>query len=139
MKLTNIGPNECQAIRMAVANALRAVEEEMGVSINLGHMTYTGSEVRCKMTTRVAQTLTLTDGVLANAPSQMERDFIEQAHVYGLDASDLHNNVVLNGNAYEIVGLKPRSRKYPIICKRLVGGKMFKFSAGTVRFALGSA
>lgn len=64
-------------------------------------------------------------------------DFERQAIVFGLEASDLGRTFIDHGIQYRVMGLVPRSYKFPILCKNLINGKTFKFSASTVKFALG--
>lgn len=53
--------------------------------------------------------------------------FIEQATLYGLEASDLDAEIKHRGVTYRIVGLSPRKRRYPIVMARQPDGKLFKF------------
>jgi len=64
--------------------------------------------------------------------STMAIDFRKLAGTYGLKAESLYKIFVLRDHVYKIVGLKPRNRKYPIICKDIATGKNFKFDPITV-------
>jgi phosphopentomutase len=45
-----INANTCDSYRRDVKNALKAVEERYGVSISLGTISYSGTEMRVKLT-----------------------------------------------------------------------------------------
>jgi hypothetical protein len=62
----------------------------------------------------------------------MEGDFRFHARSYGFDPDDYGARFVQNGMTFEIVGCKPRNRKYPIIAKNVVTQETFKFAVETV-------
>jgi len=55
-----------------------------------------------------------------------ERAFCEYAGLFGLEGSDYGRVFVSCGKEYRLLGLKPRSPKYPVIGEG-AGGKRFKF------------
>jgi hypothetical protein len=59
------------------------------------------------------------------------------ASFYGFKETDLGAKVNLMGSAYEITGLMPRSRKFPVLAKALRTGKTYKFTANDVLLGLG--
>jgi len=60
-------------------------------------------------------------------------DFKRYAESYCLKPEDLGERFLdFNRKEFEIVGLKPRSRKYPILVKEVKTGKVYKFSANAV-------
>ena len=69
-----------------------------------------------------------------NFTTALEDDFRYYAKEYGLEPEDFGARFVRNGMTFEIVGLKPRNRKYPIIAKNVVTQDTFKFPAETVSF-----
>jgi hypothetical protein len=62
------------------------------------------------------------------AESKEAADFKALAKFYGLNADDLGRHFVSRGERYEIVGLKPKSHKFPIL-GRNHDGKIYKFPA----------
>jgi hypothetical protein len=60
-----------------------------------------------------------------------ENDFKIYASFFGLSSSLFGKSFVSNNETYTIVGLKPRSQKYPVLCERS-DGKIFKFPAATI-------
>lgn len=65
-------------------------------------------------------------------------DFIRDAHFYGLKAEDL-GRVVDSPRLgkIQIVGLKTRARKFPIIAKQVATGKMYKIGEDSVAVLCG--
>ena len=53
----------------------------------------------------------------------------------GITADALWSKVTINGQVTEIIGAKPRSRKYPILGRR-TDGKVYKFAASAVARAI---
>lgn len=64
--------------------------------------------------------------------------FLEQATLFGLKPEDLGRKFQDSGDEYEVCGLKPRSRKYPVLATNTRSGKTFKFPVSVVRAALES-
>jgi hypothetical protein len=60
--------------------------------------------------------------------SAMEGDFRFHAASYGLAPDDFGARFRQNGMTFEIVGLKLRNRKYPIIAKNVATQDQFKFA-----------
>jgi hypothetical protein len=75
------------------------------------------------------------DGV---AEPREAADFKALARFHGLSADDLGKPFVSRGEHYEIVGLKPKSHKFPIL-GRHCDGKVYKFPAESVKQGLDSA
>jgi len=119
MSINKIGKEECKVIRATVNEALAAALEELGVKASIGNMTYTGDTVSFKTTVSV-------DGYNAD-----ETEFKKGCWKYDLKPADYGRKFENNGEVFTICGLKPRSRKYPIIGRR-ADGKKFKFPARVV-------
>lgn len=62
-------------------------------------------------------------------------DFHKNAERFGFKKTDLGRPFTLNGNLYTLVGMKTRSRKYPMIAAN-TSGKRFKFTAYDISLAL---
>ncbi len=72
------------------------------------------------------------------AESKETADFKALARFYGLSADDLGRQFVFRGERLTIVGLKPKSPKFPIL-GRNGSGKVYKFPAESVKRGLESA
>ena len=64
------------------------------------------------------------DGEVLTAEAQA---FRRNASLYGLEPDDLGMEFSSRGEAFTLIGLRPRSRKYPMVGRRS-DGKVFKFS-----------
>ena len=114
-------------LRKDIDNALKSVAEKHGLSLMLGNVRFTEDSFTGKLEARI------TDRV---GEPTMAADFRSMAPSFGIPSSYLHRIVTINGKRYKIVGLKPRNRKYPIICENTANGKRFKFSAFAIREVL---
>lgn len=65
--------------------------------------------------------------------SKMADDFEIHARGYGLKAEDLGRTFTFSGSLHTIEGAKPRSKRYPILCRRKDDGKLYKFPADAIR------
>jgi len=70
--------------------------------------------------------------------SREAADFKALAKFYGLGTDDLGKPFVIRGERYEIVGLKPKSHKFPILGRNR-NGKVYKFPVESVKRGLESA
>jgi hypothetical protein len=62
--------------------------------------------------------------------------FKTNAKLFGFEPDDLGKEFSFQGQSYTICGLKPKSRKYPVIAQS-AGGKNYKFACRSVLEALG--
>jgi hypothetical protein len=54
--------------------------------------------------------------------------------MYGLTKEDYNKEFILNGKAYRVTGIKPNSRKTPILATRVSDNVVYKVSAEYVKF-----
>ena len=127
-KLTNIGRPVAKLMRVEITEALEKIGEKYGIAFSLGRITF--DDVSFRVTVEAG--LTTTPG-----EPMMAIDFRKHCHKYGFKASDL-GRVFTNTRLerFEIVGLKPRNRKYPIIGQDVRTQKQYKFTPTTVRMGL---
>jgi len=113
-------------VRAVINSALERAEEELGIELSIGNITYEadGSNFRTKL-----QGAVLTEG--GDAMTQEARDFEFHAPMQGLSKDLLFTTFIHNGEQYKIVGWKPRSTKYPIACTS--GDKSYKFPISLVQ------
>lgn len=62
--------------------------------------------------------------------------FKQFAHLFGVKPEDLNRVISVNGEAFQLIGLRPSARVYPFIVKKLSTGKWYKFTEEAVRMAL---
>jgi hypothetical protein len=118
----------CKLVRDALENTLGDLG--LGVHCDVGRMTYEhdGSKITCKLTV-----VPVNDDGVAQTPERT--DFVTYASGYGLNPDDLDREFKdYDGSKCVIVGLKPRSRKYPILVAK--NGKTYKYPANRVVAAL---
>jgi len=117
--------NKLDEVLALVADDLK---EELGVTVALRNGSYNSANITFKLECAEINA----DGV---AQTKEVSDFRRYAYRLGLDPKDLGREFRAGGQLFEICGLKPRSRRYPILGKNKAG-KVYKFAASTVKFGL---
>lgn len=106
--------------------------QENGVAARVGRGSYddVGGNIKVEFTDLTAT---------GEAKSRLKDDFSKYAHLFGLKPEHLGKQFVAQGKQFvaqgtrfEIVGCKPQSPKFPVICKNLQTGKNFKFQTETI-------
>jgi len=128
-KIKEFNRPACRILSKAVEAALAPVGKEFGVDFSYKGGNYSPANLTMKIEAAII-------GADGQVKSREAEDFKKMAQYYGLEADDLNKEVVLNGRRGKIIGLKPRSRKYPIIVE-VENGKMFKYPVNSVLRALG--
>jgi len=116
-------------IRKRLETAAKPLAEELGVAIDFGSCTFKPSNCRFQLKVSVLDA----DGKAITGESE---SFRSSARLFGLEPDDLGREFVFRGQSYTVCGLKPKSRKYPVIA-RSGNGKDYKFDCQTVLGALG--
>lgn len=111
--------------------ALRPIAEKYGLTLDRKGRTYRSDSLPVMYQFMVTEKDE--DG---NVLSAEAKDFVARAVLYGLEPEDLHREFKSRGNTYRITGLKPRSRKYPILGEDVRTGKTYKFPLETVKAGL---
>ena len=119
--------DQARRLRIVLQQALKQVENGEEVKINVGPITYTDSGFKVQLT-----------GVdsIPGADNFLEAEFLSKCGQYGLKPEHLGQKIKIAGDVHEIIGLKVRNRKYPIITKCLHSGKEYKLTVFTVKNAL---
>ena len=118
----------CREIRQAAEDALKVVEDDLGVSVEIGNGRFNDESVTFKITFHVERP----EGTKTTAEMQFEA----LAPQFGLKVSDLHRKFRSGHKVYEITGLKATRHKYPINATDVLTGKPFKFAVHTVKAGL---
>ncbi|MGR5296935.1 hypothetical protein ACPV5U_19260 [Vibrio mediterranei] len=110
MTIQKINSQQCESIRKHISEALAVVEENLGLSVQLGCMRYTDETVKCTMDVR-----------LKGVPSAEIK-----ALEYMIDLFDLPNDLAkrelfIGGKYYHVTGCKPKARKNHFIITPLDG------------------
>lgn len=109
---------ELKEMRGEIAAALKSVEEKFGVDFSLGTISYTSNAFSAKLTCTQRN-----ENGESVSPEAL--DFQRYAKQFGI-TKQLGDAFVSGGQTFTIVGLKPRSHKYPILGKG-ANGKVYKF------------
>ncbi len=127
-EITNLNKPTVKYIRERLKTAVKPLAEELGVTIDLGNCTFNMSNCRFQLK------LALLDS--KGKPITEEVDsFRSNAKLFGFEPDNLGKKFTFQGQSYAICGLKPKSRKYPVIAQS-DNGKNYKFACRTVLEAL---
>ena len=126
---TNVG-----AILEECREALAPIAEKYGLVLDRKGRTYHHDALPVMFQMLVKKTDE--DGNVITADGKA---FIEQAVFYGLKPEDLGQEFTSRGKKFRITGLKPRSRKYPVLAEEVATGKTYKFPAEAVKAGLSRA
>jgi len=127
-KIRQLDKPTVRYIRKRLQAAVEPLAKELGVAIDFGSCSFQTSNCRIQLKVAVLNP----DG----EPLTEEADaFRRSAKLFGFEPADLGAEFVVQGHTYTICGLKPKSRKYPVIA-RAGNGKDYKFACRTVLQAL---
>ena len=122
-KVTSFNRKNIRQINNELEAALKQVAEKYGLEVKLGNTRFTGDN----FSTKVQVATVGQDGI---AMSKEATDFNRWKTALGINM-DLGQEFQRNGKTYTIVGLKPRSKKYPILAK-CSDGKTYKLPVDLV-------
>lgn len=106
---------------------VKALEDKYNASIVLGNIRYGENQFTSKLTfTEV------TEGVPREDAKWIESLRIH-GHEYGLDEEDYGTNFTKGADEYEVLGIKPKARKYPIVGRNVSTGKLYKFTQRAIQ------
>ena len=128
-KITELDRPIVKHIRSRLEAVFKPLAEELGLAIEVGSCTFNASNCRLQLKVSVLDG----DG---KAMTEESESFRSNAKLFGLEPDDLGKEFTFRGQLYAICGLKPKSRKYPVIA-RTDNGKNYKFPCRTVLEALG--
>lgn len=99
----------CRNLRSDMENALQAVAEKYGMDFDIGNMRFSPSTLTVKVTAAVLG---------ENVENVLQGEFNRFCRRYGLSESDYGREIIdFQGHRHIILGIKPRSRKYPILTR----------------------
>jgi len=127
-KLKSIDRAIVKTLRAELGRTLTTIGEKYGLAFSVGRITF--DEVSFKASIEAAITE-------KQGEPKMAVDFRNLCFKHGFKPEDLGKIFMSGEHSYEIVGLKPRNRKYPIIAARRSDRKQFKFAPYSVKAGLG--
>jgi hypothetical protein len=120
--------NVIKNIRPEIEAALKEIAQRHGVVIKCGNGSYTNSNFTLKLEASAIDAVT---GAVATKEAEAYK---RNAPLYGLQADWLGQTFQsYSGDSYKVIGMKPKSTKYPILGER-ADGKVFKFGTEMVKF-----
>ena len=128
-EVKKINKDICRMLREELNPILAKFGAKYGLKAEALNATYTSSQATFKLS---FATLT-PDGDVLDKDAESFRD---SAELYGLQGSDLFRHFTSRGDDYKIVGLKSRSNRYPILCRKQRDGKLYKFQPDMVKLLL---
>lgn len=124
-KVKTFTRSNCGEVRAEMEKAFEKVAKKFDLNLSFGKGRFSTNEFSLKLTLNTRSK----SGEMHN---QIENDFIVNAVMYGLQASDLGRSFRSGGSQFTIIGAKPRNFKYPIIARGVRGGR-YKFPADAVK------
>ncbi len=130
--MTSLTRNDVSQLRIEIDAALAEIAKRHNLLISLGNCRFSATEARFSKVTVRTQELNVAPGTNVLSVSKLEeQDYLARYAAYGLPAGSLHRKFTLNGKVFEITGLKPSRKKYPVSGKS-VSGRNLKFTASAV-------
>jgi len=123
-KINSLDRTAVRRINDDIQSALDSVAKRYGVQIKVGNSRF--SNTNC--TTKI-DISTVNEG--GTVMTKEATDYNRYASSFGL-TKKLGDTFEFRYDTYEIVGLKPRSSKYPVLAKNLSNGKTFKFPTNVI-------
>lgn len=127
--ITIFDRSSCRLLREEIDAALIPVADKFGISFKGGPIRFSSDN----MTIKIEAATKDSDG---QVNSKEKTNFDLYGKSYGFEPEDFGAAFKLRGESYEIIGLTPRSRKFPVLGKR-TDGKVFKFNSTDVLMAMG--
>ena len=124
-----IDKTKMKQMRNDINTALTEISKKHGVHMELKNGRYGNNTFSFKLEGGV----TNSDGFTVTVESET---FKLNANLYGLSPENLFSTTIINGEQYEIVGLKTKNHKYPIITRNIKTGKTYKMPATIVKNGL---
>ena len=103
-------------MRLEIDAALAKVAAKHGITLEIGNISFSADSFRTTLSAKSSA------DPLENAKS----DFIKSAYSVGLLKDAFGKTFDVRGDTFKIIGVKPRSHKYPVIGKDMSNGKEYK-------------
>jgi len=116
MKITKFNKANLREVREVINAALTDALSELGLTADIGNIKYGEADFNCK--------LTVSCGSDADAA---QREWDKYAPMLGLTSEDFGKTFSQDGKLFTVVGIKPKSPKFPIIAMD-ASGTRYKFT-----------
>lgn len=128
-KIDSFNSTNCRLVEEKIVETLKNIENELGVVIQGKGGTFSNNNYTMKL--EIA-----TIGNDGEVQTKDAENFKMYAKLYGMEKEDLGKEIYIEGKKVKIIGLMPRSKKYPILGEQTDNGKQFKYGLETVKKAL---
>lgn len=131
MKIQKFTKSTLPQLRAAMSVALKSVEEQFAISIELGSCRFRPHESSFKL-----KLSTLTEDGVDEAALD---NFMRYALSRGFDKEDFGKDFTKDGRQFKIVGWTNRRHRYPVDVREIATGTGWKFGVESVLRALGES
>ena len=125
MALPNITPQRVKFLRDLINTTLKDISAQQKLDIRAGNASYGDSYIDFKLTCTLKGDKNEILGKEAEA-------FKDNAYLLDMKPEDLGKKFKFNNKTYTLIGMKTKSRKFPLLGKR-DDGKVYKF-APSIKF-----
>jgi hypothetical protein len=136
-KINRFDSNNLDVIRDAIDSKLAEIGNEFGIVLSIGGMSYSATEVTTRLTVRTVNTDIKAGESIKEASERSE--FSLYAKRFGLKAEDFGKVVTVDSKQFRIVGIKPKSRKFPILGEDVVSKTVYKLPVSAIKEQLSAA
>lgn len=136
-KISTFNSNNLDVIRTAINAKLAEVSQELGIAINMGGMSFSSQQATTRLTFKAVSEEMKEGESIEEASARSE--FATYARSFGLKPEDFGKEVKVDGRKFRIVGIKPRSRKFPVLGEDLINNSVYKLSAIAIKDQLHAA
>ena len=112
-------------LRDEVTAALESVGKRYGITLKVNGIRYDDNMFSTKVEARLG----------TDTNEHARNDWENNCRLFGLAENDFGKKFIQDGEEFTVVGIKPRSPKYPILCRTRLG-KVYKMSSSIVGPAL---
>ena len=122
--------DQVRNLRENLQEHLDELNEQLGYKLTLGSCSYGGNIATFKL-----ECAALNDD--GGSETKQQQDFRLNADRFGVPANALGYSFSFRGKTYKIVGMKPRSYKWPFLAED-ANGRVFKFPPEIIKSSLES-
>jgi hypothetical protein len=114
-KVTTFTRPVVKNLREAIKNALSNVEAEYDITLDFNSISFRDDQFSTRLVARVG----------GDTSEHAKKDWDANCALFGFKPEDFGKTCIIQGQKFTISGIKPRSRKYPILGTD-VNGKTYK-------------
>jgi hypothetical protein len=121
-----INENKIKAIQKKIKDAIAQIEKEENVKIEFGTVSYNVAKYSTSMSVTTLDKNEKVDGVLRSVCRRL-----------GFTQNIIGMQFYGSNGLYEIIDIKTKNRKYPVIAKSLSNSTQYKFSVDHIKKLIG--